>query len=188
MYELMLLGIQYCSEEKKYLYALELEKQKIIRIVKFAEEKSLSSIWKRGKVTKVETISEWPKEQNTYMTHGDILSECSSTLCLRILLNKAASPEVSLFDSNAGNYGIVRIGNLIRVEDGGQLVYAKIWAWKDEIIKLKTTCRSWVSFNQSSNEAGIAAMKCVFGSNRRKIFALIQTGTDMPEIVDFYVV
>lgn len=188
MFELMLLGIQYCDEGKKYLYAMELKKQKIIRIVKFDDSKSLSSVWKRGMITKAEDVAKWSKERNTYTTHGETLEDSPSRLCLKILSNKAASPEMSLFDSNNGNYGIIRISSLDRIEEGGHILYGKIWGWKDEIIRLKTSCESWLSFHQLSDENEIEQIKSVFGLNRRKIFALIKTEKDSPEIVDFYVV
>ena len=184
MYELLLVGVEHFSSQKKYLYAIELSKRKILKIVKYSGVAGLCSSWKKGQITAVDEIKQYVQENNTYETKGDrIIGEYEALE--RTLLNTSSYPDNYVRKTHSGNYGIIRLNNLIRVSESGREVTTNIWGWNEEEIILGVSSPTWISFWEKGNQENTD--KCVdfFASQSRKVFALVMSDTTYPMIIDF---
>ena len=174
MYQLLLLGTGLVEGEKRYLYVLEMNKRKIIRVVKFDKDKVLWENWKKGMVTNVETIVPWDLEEGTFITSKDKLDSNQPILLEKVLLNTASYPENHVFCRTRNRYGLIRISD-IYVEPKKHCLRARIWAWENEHIDFDVDNKRWNSFwEQSISEDTAERYSKLFNSQRRKIFAVVK--------------
>lgn len=186
MYQMLLLGTELIDGDRWNLFVLELSKRKILRVVKFDKEKLLWKTWKKGMITEVDTIAPWNLEDGTFITSKDHFDFAQPPYIDRVLLNTASCPD-NIFCKTLNRYGLVRISD-IEVSPQNQSLRARIWAWKNEYIEFDVKDRKWNSFWEDiSDNKLLENYSKLFSSQKRKFFAVVESGLDKPVIVDFLV-
>lgn len=187
MYQLLLLGIGFTEEDKRYLYALEMSKRKILRVVKFDKDNNLWKNWKKGMITNVKKIEPCDFEEGTFKTYNEQIDMDQAFYLEKILLNTASNPENIVYCRTPNRFGLIRISDVV-VENEIRSLNARIWAWENKCIEFDVDNVRWNSFwKQELSKDAKERYINLFASQRRKTFAVIESGQEKPVIVDFFV-
>lgn len=125
MKELVLLASEMISEQKYYLYVIELTYQKILKIAKTDENRELCTKWRIGYITEVDTISKHPLYKDLYITSKECLKKEYPDF-LKIMLNKASYARKIMMAMAGVSHGIIRIRQ-VRITDKGKKIDFLVW-------------------------------------------------------------
>lgn len=120
MKELVLLASEMVSKQKYYLYVLELTYQKILKIAKTEENGELSTKWRIGYITEVDTISKHPLYRDLFITSNECLKKEYPEF-LKIMLNKASYARRIMMTMAGVSYGIIRIRQVGIIDKGKKI-------------------------------------------------------------------
>lgn len=169
---LLLLANEKISEDKWYLYTLEIVYQKIIKVVKIGNTEDIQENWRIGYLTESTNISEWPLEDNTYVTQKDnLLGKFDNYLGL--MLNKASFPD-RIIDLQSGSaYGVIRMRDIEILDEGRKLSFG-VWG-------LNRTCIASISdpwwnhyWKNRYSSVTVERYQNFLSAPKRKVFAVIE--------------
>ena len=170
--ELLLLATEKIEENKWYLYTMEMVYQKIVRIIKKGTAEELGTNWRIGFITKVNSISAWPFEENTFVTNIDQIKEKHNNF-EGLMLNKASCPERIICSLSGISYGILRLKQL-EILDKGKIIESIIWG-------LGTRHRAivldpwWIKYwNEKYSKESAEKYQIFLSASKNKVFAIVQ--------------
>ncbi len=188
MYELLLLTVQRIDDEKVYLYAMELEYQNILRIVKSIEKHEKCLSWSIGKVTMVDSVKGWSLEKNTYVTSGDRLTDTDEYKVRRLIANKVSYPTRIISGKCMDEYKLLRISKIYDIKISiDKIVINATLMGSDSKIDIVVLDHKWITYWKDNVEdiTKVEKYKKVMSFYRNHFIAIAKNNGKEIEVAGF---
>lgn len=177
MKKLLLLATKKIEDQKYILHVLELEYQKVIKVIKMETADSLMNNWRVGYITEVERISKWTLDDTFYITSKEKM-QGEYTQFTKLLLDKASYPDGLVFQTSGFMQGIIRACDIKILEQGEKIEFS-VWGTEKRVIS-SITDPWWIAYWKSSfSKENCEKYERYLSASKRKVFGIVERTHDM---------